>query len=53
MSSLWLGEQANIHLQLSHLPVTALDSPAGLEAQPHLKRKKKRAKKAEIQLQLI
>lgn len=45
MSSLWLGEQANIHLQLSHLPVAALDSPAGVEAQPHLERKKKGQKK--------
>lgn len=43
MRSPWLWEQANIHLQLSHLPAAALNSPAGLEAQPH-------QKKAEIQL---
>lgn len=39
MRSPWLWEQANIHLQLSHLPAdAALDSPAGLEAQPHQKK---------------
>ena len=38
MRSPWLWEQAIIHLRLPHLPAASLDTPAGLEAQPHQKK---------------